>query len=85
MVNFVLRTPLESEIKQVKLSKHNYAAVRRVNSDIIEDIILRQVDALKKQLKDTSYNRAVDRGEYTYVMYGELNFNQGYEILIWFD
>ena len=80
-----LPKPLKSEIKQVKLPKYKYAAVRRVDSEIIEDIILGQVDALKKQMKNTSYRWAVDRGQYTYVMYGELNFNQGHEILIWFD
>ncbi|KAL1561749.1 hypothetical protein AAHA92_04414 [Salvia divinorum] len=80
-----LPKPLESEIKQVKLPKYKYAAARRVYSEIIEDIILGQVDALRTQLKNTKYKRAADRGQYTYVMYGELNFNQGYEILIWFD
>ena len=80
-----LPKPLKSKIKQVELPKYKYAAVRRIDGEIIEDIILGQVDELRKQLKGTSYNRAVDRNEFTFIIYGEGKYQQGYEILIWFD
>lgn len=80
-----LPKPLIPEIKQVKLPKYKYAAVRRVGDEISDENIVAQVDALRRNLKGTAYERATERDQFTFVMYNQANFVEGYEVLIWFD
>ena len=80
-----LPKPLIQDVKQVKLPKYKYAAVRRIDGEITEEIVSTQVDLLKKYLKDTTYKRAADNDQFTYIMYDRRSWVKGYEILIWFN
>ncbi|XP_057779516.1 uncharacterized protein LOC130998099 [Salvia miltiorrhiza] len=80
-----LPKPFTPEIKQVKLPKYKYAAVRRIHGEISDENVAAQVDALRKNLKASAYQRAADRPQFTFVLYIWGIFNQGYELLIWFD
>ncbi|XP_047946024.1 uncharacterized protein LOC125192480 [Salvia hispanica] len=80
-----LPKPLIQDVKQVKLPNYKYAAVRRIDGEITEEIVSTQVDLLKKHLKDTTYKRAADTDQFTYIMYDRRSWVKGYEILIWFN
>lgn len=81
----VIPKPLVPELKQVKLPKYKYAAARRSLGAITEDLVAEQIDMLKRNLQATPYQRAVDRDQYTFVLYSSYEFSSGYEIIIWFD
>lgn len=77
--------PLDPDIVQVTLPKSRYAAVRRVSGDVTQKNVLSQLVTLKTYLNRSTYKRAANRNQFTYVMYDSKNWGQGYEILIWFN
>ncbi|KAL1561738.1 hypothetical protein AAHA92_04403 [Salvia divinorum] len=77
--------PLDADVVQVTLPKSRYAAVRRVDGEVIDNLVLSHVDILRNDLKRTSYKFATDPRQFTYVMYDQRNWAQGYEVLIWLN
>lgn len=77
--------PVDPDVVQVTLPKSRYAAVRRVDGEIIDKLVLSQVDVLRNNLKRTNYKWAMDPHQFTYVMYNQQNWVEGYEILIWLN
>ncbi|KAH6787069.1 hypothetical protein C2S52_006621 [Perilla frutescens var. hirtella] len=77
--------PLSPEIKQVKLPIFKYAAVKRCTDELADDTVALQIDALKRDLQGTTYQRAAARDQFTFILYNAYVFHKGYELLIWFD
>ncbi|KAH6806621.1 hypothetical protein C2S51_031452 [Perilla frutescens var. frutescens] len=80
--------PVMDEIKAVKLPEHKYAAVRRFDGLINDTTISTHVDALKKSLQSTPYQRAAAGcAGFTVAAYNapfDL-INRVNEIIVWFD
>ncbi|KAL8035988.1 hypothetical protein ABFX02_12G130300 [Erythranthe guttata] len=85
--NGSLPTPRSTAIKQVKLPKHKYAAVRRFDGFITDENIPTEVAALKNSLKGTPYEKAAALDVFTLAGYNspfEL-INRVNEVFLWFD
>ncbi|KAH6761634.1 hypothetical protein C2S52_019067 [Perilla frutescens var. hirtella] len=92
-LNFYLpQTAVPRPVKQGEIDLHElplqkFAAVRRFDGKISDDIIKAEVDALKKSLQTSPYQRAVPVADFVVATYnppaditGRVN-----EIFIWFD
>ncbi|KAL6503508.1 hypothetical protein OROGR_025431 [Orobanche gracilis] len=81
-------TPISHEIKPVKLPAHKYAAVRRFVDEDRDELIPQQVDALRKSLHGTPYQRAATSNMFTILFYELFEEEDGVdvrEILLSYD
>ncbi|KAK6126779.1 hypothetical protein DH2020_039487 [Rehmannia glutinosa] len=79
--------PNSREIEKVTLPKHKYAAVKRFGGFITDFNIPKQIEALRKSLQGTPYQRAAAIENFTIAGYNspfEL-INRVNEVIIWFD
>ncbi|KAI3447191.1 hypothetical protein Pfo_003856 [Paulownia fortunei] len=82
-----LPQPTSNLIKQVKLPRHKYAAVRRFDGFITDANIPTQIAALKKSLQGTPYQRAAALDLSTVAGYNSPfePINRVNEVFLWFD
>ncbi|KAL3623613.1 hypothetical protein CASFOL_032429 [Castilleja foliolosa] len=82
-----LPQPISSDVTQVKLPKQKYAAVRRFDGFITDNGIPKELDALKKSLQGTPYQRAAALDVYTVAGYNSPfePFNRVNEVIYFFD
>lgn len=79
--------PVSKEITAVKLPVHKYAAVRRFDGFLTDDVIPKQIAELKKSLQGTPYHGAAALDLSTVAAYNApfRTVDRVNEVFLWFD
>lgn len=58
--------------------------MRRVNRLLVDKEVLTEVNTMKKYLQRTPYQRAINRDQFTFILYDYNGHDfRGYKVLIW--